>query len=281
MPPTVAAADDGEPGLGHVLLNGRTHWLGNEAYRWAFFEFGYTFDVPFGGAGFVSGLRYRENRGPVVNALVAAVSWVLSLLPVSNRTTVASGVGYTNGVVYQYEVTRAATADEMESRLAGQAALRGFAPFHQRWLSMDLRVFDWRLGSSRQGVDVSTTVPIWIDAWGGGVVLEPGLNFGGLGTVRRGGVGPPDFEDMRAYFALSFALRIPIIRAVGTYAAGAFQFAEPYVRFVDAGVEANVFNRFSVRTYYRLEALPREGETPMALPESIWSSIRFDLGVRL
>lgn len=252
-----------------LLMGHGGRLLGNEAYRGTFFEVGATFEPVFAGdgAGLVSGLYYREVHGPIMSSLLAVA--FAAAASASRRTHVYERDTYYYGV--RYEVYRRMTPEEQAAEDARIARLHDTAAdvASDRWFSLDMRLYHEWLGSAMRGFSMSFGIPIWLDTWSGGIVIQPGIHTGIL-SRGPGDAAAQTYVNEGSWFAGEVWLRIPIFRWIGLVAGGAYDFARSSIRFLEGGLEASVFNRFALRTI----AAAHEHRSRN------WASLRFEIGVR-
>lgn len=246
---------------------GRT--IGNAAYRGTFYELDYTYEsTPWLGDGTaLAGIAYHENRGAIVNSFVAIA---MSAAAASSRqTSVYVGsddyYDYYRGMTTEEQAREDQRVQEMMDSAAELAT--------DRPLSMRVRLYHEDLGSDMTGGQINVAYPIWIDAWGGGIVIEPGI--GGAYAERHHGSGnvAEPLGGTYGWFGAEVDLRVPVLEFVGLFAHGLVGFTGDKPRQVSLGGEASLGNRFMLRGSLQLSSVA---------DQSVLShtGARFELGVR-
>lgn len=267
-PETAASEEASSPFLSDLLYGPVGAMVGNEAYRATFYELGFSYEsAPWVGDGAVlSGVVFHENRGAIFNSFLAIAG--AAATAASRQTHVYShsdsNYDYYRGMNASEQAAENARIDSAMQSAADVAS--------DRPLSMTAHLYSEDLGSSVNGGAMNIGIPWWIDAWSGGVVIEPAVSFAYAArhpdtefNLRKGTLG---------WFGTELTVRIPILRFVGVVLHNVHGFTGDKPRILDVGVEGTIGNRFVLRGSWNQSSIAGRSAFSQG-------GLRFELAVRL
>lgn len=243
--------------------------LGNTMYRGAFYEFGATYEsAPWLGDGAVlSGVVFRENHGPIFNTFLAIAA--AAGAAASRQTHVYS---HSDSNYHYYRGMSAQERAAEDARIAGMIDNAADIA-SERPLSMTARLYSENLGSSMTGGQLSVGYPIWINAWSGGIIIEPAVSFA-YAALHRDSNLTGVRGDTLGWFGGELDLRIPILPFVGIVSHVLYGLTGDKLKSISVGGEATLGNRFVLRGSLQQTSINNQ---------SIFgtSGLRIELAVRL